>query len=349
MSNACSIHRLPRAGIDPIDSEFMALSMLSLMIDAPMRSETVVMLLDHEHRGISLLVVSRTVPFDSLFDVLDVVIQSQHPELGAIVVATIRPPAPGVPDLDEDDVDRWLEACEMVEDAGLELLEWFVIGATVNCPPRPRPRTAALDGAAMMRLRSRCGPVVPPATVGARRRAAVARVRGSPPRAPPAPRAPAGTPRGCRSDPPGNRAVGSRRGRRTRGVRRTTRRSRDGTTSGPRHHHRGSSIRIAMSASSQTAPAPIGPSRFAAGISANAVCVARRVRTGTGTGAGTRAAAAMAAAARTATAPIAATSTTGSVARAVHCASFSACGSLPVVHWWHDRSRHDARKGRRRA
>jgi len=146
MSNDCSLHRLPRAGIDPIDSEFMALSMLSLMIDAPMRSETVVMLLDHEHRGISLLVVSRTVPFDSLFDVIDVVIQSQHPELGAIVVATIRPPAPGVPDLDEHDVDRWLEASEMVEDAGLELLEWFVIGATVNCPrdlvPEP-PRWTA--------------------------------------------------------------------------------------------------------------------------------------------------------------------------------------------------------------
>jgi hypothetical protein len=145
MSNACSLHRLPRAGIDPIDSELMALSMLSLMIDEPMRSETVVMLLDHEHCGIALLVVSRTVPFDSLFDVLDVVIQSEHPDLGAIVVATVRPPVPGVADLDEADVDRWLEASEMVEDAGLELLEWFVIGATVNCPrdlvPEP-PRWA---------------------------------------------------------------------------------------------------------------------------------------------------------------------------------------------------------------
>jgi hypothetical protein len=146
MSNICSLHRLPRARIDPIDSECTALSMLSLMIDAPMRPETVVMLLDHEHRGISLLVVSRTIPFDSLFDVLDVVIRSEHPELGAIVVATIRPPVPGVPDLDEGDVDRWIEASDMVEDAGLELLEWFVIGAGVSCPrdlvPEP-PRWTA--------------------------------------------------------------------------------------------------------------------------------------------------------------------------------------------------------------
>ena len=233
MSNECSLHRLPRAGIDPIDSEFMALSMLSLMIDAPMRSETVVMLLDHEHRGISLLVVSRTVPFDSLFDVLDVVIQSQHPELGAIVVATIRPPTPGVPDLDEHDVDRWLEATEMVEDAGLELLEWYVIGANVNCPRDLVPEPPRWTAPSMISVPSRCGRVVPRATVGALRRAAVAPARGSPPRAPPVRRFPAGTPPGCRSDRPGIRAAGSRRDRRTHGVRRTTRRSRDGTTSGP--------------------------------------------------------------------------------------------------------------------
>ena len=134
MSNACSLHRLPRAGVDRIESEVTALAMVTMMIDQPMRSETIAMLLDHEHRGISLLVVSGTVPFDSLFDVLDLVIQAAPPEVGAIVVATVRPPTPGVSDLDEFDVDRWLEASDMVEDAGLELLEWFVVGAAVNRP-----------------------------------------------------------------------------------------------------------------------------------------------------------------------------------------------------------------------
>ena len=134
MSNACSLHRLPRAGIDPIDSELTALKLITAMIDEPLRWETVVMLLDHEHRGISLLVVSGTIPFDALFDVIDLVILSNHSEIGALVVATVRPPIPGVPDLDEGDVDRWREASDMVDDAGLELLEWFVIGARVSCP-----------------------------------------------------------------------------------------------------------------------------------------------------------------------------------------------------------------------
>jgi hypothetical protein len=136
MSCSCSIHRLPQAGVDPIDSESVARCLLDALVSTPLRHETIVLFLDQQRRGISILAVSGTIPFDSLFDVLDVVIDVgiEIEELGAVVVFTVRPPAAGVPDLDELDVDRWLEASSMLDDAGIELLEWFVVGALVTSP-----------------------------------------------------------------------------------------------------------------------------------------------------------------------------------------------------------------------
>ncbi len=55
-------------------------------------------------------------------------------EFGSVVVASVRVPVPGVDDLDERDVDRWLECSSMLDDAGIELLEWFVIGRRIHCP-----------------------------------------------------------------------------------------------------------------------------------------------------------------------------------------------------------------------
>ena len=136
MSCSCSIHRLPQAGVDPIDSEFVARCLLDAIVSTPLRHETIVLFLDQQRRGISILAVGGTIPFDSLFDVLDVVIDVgiEIEELGAVVVFTVRPPAAGVPDLDELDVDRWLEASSMLDAAGIELLEWFVVGGLVTSP-----------------------------------------------------------------------------------------------------------------------------------------------------------------------------------------------------------------------
>jgi hypothetical protein len=36
--------------------------------------------------------------------------------------------------VDAGDVDRWLEASDLLEGYGLELLEWFVIGDRTWCP-----------------------------------------------------------------------------------------------------------------------------------------------------------------------------------------------------------------------
>lgn len=134
MSSSCALHRLPRAGVDPIDSEHAALSMLTFVMHEPARHETIVLLLDSDRRGFGVLVVSGTIPFDAIFDVLDVIVELDVDELGAVVVASVRPPAAQGGDLDEHDVDRWLEATAMLDERGLELLEWFVIGRDVSCP-----------------------------------------------------------------------------------------------------------------------------------------------------------------------------------------------------------------------
>ena len=134
MSSKCSLQRLPRAGVDRIDSELIARSMLALVVADPLRTETIVLLLDHERRGIGVLAVTGTIPLDSIFDVLDVVTALDLDEIGSVIVATVRLPVPGVDDLDERDVDRWLECSSMLDDAGIELLEWFVIGRRTQCP-----------------------------------------------------------------------------------------------------------------------------------------------------------------------------------------------------------------------
>ena len=103
--------------------------MLGLMVSDPMRTETIVLLLDHERRGIGVMVVSGTIPLDSIFDVLDV-ITSIDSTNWAVSSSHRSAAGSGVDDLDERDVDRWLECSSMLEDAGIELVEWFVIGPT---------------------------------------------------------------------------------------------------------------------------------------------------------------------------------------------------------------------------
>ena len=134
MSSFCSLHRLPRAGVDPIDSEPDARALLDLLITAPLRSETIVLLLDHERRGLGVLMVGGTVPFDAVFDVLDLILSFERDDIGSVIVASVRPPTDGVHDLDERDIDRWIECSAMLEDAGIELVEWFVVGHDVQCP-----------------------------------------------------------------------------------------------------------------------------------------------------------------------------------------------------------------------
>jgi hypothetical protein len=128
----CSRHRTPRAGVDPIDHPDTALAVVTLAADDPPRPATIVLLLDHEHRGVCVTVVSGTARADDSVEVADHLagVATTTGRIGAMVVATVRPGG----GLLDDDVDRWLEMSELVGAHGVELLEWFVLGTVTECP-----------------------------------------------------------------------------------------------------------------------------------------------------------------------------------------------------------------------
>ena len=129
MSIFCGAHRAPRASVDPIDSARSALAVVDLALRRPLAAETVALVLDADRRGRTIVVVDGTHEADSLLDVVERVAESiaAAGRSGALVVASARPgggPEPG-------DDDRWLEASDIADDFGVELVEWFVIGGDV--------------------------------------------------------------------------------------------------------------------------------------------------------------------------------------------------------------------------
>jgi hypothetical protein len=128
VSRFCSVRRVPRGGIDPIRSAADALAVFSLA--APFGHDTVALVLDHDRRGRTIIVVTGTTGPDSLFEVIDLCLARCDLEVGALVIATARP-AGGVV---ADDARRWVEASRQCDDAGVELVEWFVIGDRIRCP-----------------------------------------------------------------------------------------------------------------------------------------------------------------------------------------------------------------------
>ena len=128
-------HRLPRAGVDTISCAETALLMLAMAIQQPLRAETVTLLLDDQRRGIAVAVVSGTHQPDDVLEVVECFTRSaaHGGRVGSIVVASVRP-AVSDDATTATDVDRWLEMSDIAEQAGVELLEWFVIGGDVTCP-----------------------------------------------------------------------------------------------------------------------------------------------------------------------------------------------------------------------
>ena len=129
-------HRLPRAGVDAIDCAETALLTLAMAIQQPRRAETVTLLLDDQRRGIAVAVVSGTHQPDDVLEVVECFTRraAHGGRVGSIVVASVRPTTDDDDDIADTDVDRWLEMSDIAEQAGVELIEWFVIGSDVRCP-----------------------------------------------------------------------------------------------------------------------------------------------------------------------------------------------------------------------
>jgi hypothetical protein len=132
MSRHRSSNPVPRGGIDPIRCAADALAVLAL--GAPYGHDTVVLLLDSQRRGSSVMVVTDTIEADALFDVVAICIEATHraPEIDAVILASSRPDG----DVRPDDVHRWLEASDQCRAGGLELVEWFVLGRSGPQSPR---------------------------------------------------------------------------------------------------------------------------------------------------------------------------------------------------------------------
>jgi hypothetical protein len=132
MSHHRRFHPVPRGGIDPIRSADDALAVLALA--APYGHDTIVILLDGERCGSSIMVVNDTVDHDALFRVIDACVAASAAHgapIEAMIVGSSRPDG----DVESADVHRWLEASDQCRSGGIELIEWFVLGRSgPRCP-----------------------------------------------------------------------------------------------------------------------------------------------------------------------------------------------------------------------
>jgi hypothetical protein len=132
MSRNRKFHPVPRGGIDPIRSADDALAVLALA--APYGHDTIVILLDAERCGSSIMIVTDTVDPDALLTVIDVCVEATGAPgapIEAMIVASSRPDG----DVEADDVQRWSEAGDLCRSSGIELIEWFVLGRSgPQCP-----------------------------------------------------------------------------------------------------------------------------------------------------------------------------------------------------------------------
>ncbi|MDQ3738197.1 MAG: hypothetical protein M3337_03410 [Actinomycetota bacterium] len=146
MEQFCAWRRFPRAGVDPISTPQAALAVISMAMQRPLRHETLVLALDAERRGVTVVVVDGTANPDAVVVVgecIAMAVAGATP-VEALVLATVRPAGMSrglsggeATDIGEDelgagDLDRWFEASDVVEACGLELVEWFVINGGEN-------------------------------------------------------------------------------------------------------------------------------------------------------------------------------------------------------------------------
>jgi hypothetical protein len=125
---------VPRAHVDPIFSADEAMAVFREQMSRPMCAETLVMFLDESGRGSTLVSVSGT---DDPFQVVDVaeamaLAAGSNADVSGIVLATVRPGGGFLPGDDE----LWLEAADVVDEIGLTLIDWLVIGRHGTVSPR---------------------------------------------------------------------------------------------------------------------------------------------------------------------------------------------------------------------
>lgn len=125
----------------PVTCPADALGVLAQARHHPDRAEVLAIVLE-DRCTVAVLAVDQAESPDAVVDVVEFLAESlaAADRRGELVLATVRP-QPGALD---GDADRWMEASTIAEDAGSELIEWFVISGDVAWCPRDllgeRPR-----------------------------------------------------------------------------------------------------------------------------------------------------------------------------------------------------------------
>jgi len=124
---------LPKAG-EPIRTSLEALRVVSMAIRHPLEAETIAFFLDDCNCSNTITVISGTTEPDSIVAVAECVAlaASRSPSLCGVVLATIRPAGGLLP----GDLERWQLIDAVTEAQGIELVEWFIVGAAGVDSPR---------------------------------------------------------------------------------------------------------------------------------------------------------------------------------------------------------------------
>jgi hypothetical protein len=112
---------------DPIRSSLDALAVISLAIHRPLVHETICFWLDTTSRSRAITIVSGTRQPDDALQVAERMSMAAagEPEICGLVIASVRPNHLLLP----GDADLWISLDSLVDDVGLQLVEWFVVGA----------------------------------------------------------------------------------------------------------------------------------------------------------------------------------------------------------------------------
>ena len=228
MSKFCGAHRIPRAGVDPIDRRRAALAVIRLAMHDPPTDETIALVLDDDRRGRTIVVVDGTDEPDSVLDVVERLADSiadsgaggasSSPRCGRAAARSTATTTAG-----------WRPATSPTTPASS-----CSSGSSRRAPARHGvvPARPARRAAAVVTRSAGAAPAAGPGSAAGRR----PRRRRTSSRLPTstAPRRPwpDDAPRGCRSGRPGSRGGGCRPTQRSRAARRATCRSPGGTTGG---------------------------------------------------------------------------------------------------------------------
>lgn len=122
---------VPRAHRDPISSATQALSVFSLAVTRPLRPETLVLMMSEDHRGIGLFAVNSGNDLGLLIN--DIVGRcAAENSARAIAIASVRPNWQSRSDC----AIEWTTASDICERAGVQQVDWFIVGRSRVLRPR---------------------------------------------------------------------------------------------------------------------------------------------------------------------------------------------------------------------